>query len=62
LTPQFFHLGKQKVSHGIGLWEHCMSTGKWPAYPQRICYVDMPSWADNWTFSATLIGSEEGEL
>jgi hypothetical protein len=62
LTPQFFHLGKQKVSHGIGLWEQCMSENRWPAYPKRICYVDMPGWADNWTFSATLVGSEEGEI
>jgi hypothetical protein len=45
LPPQFMELGKSKVDYGIFLWNQCMESGIWPAYPNRIAYVEPPAWA-----------------
>ena len=45
LPPDFLALGQSKVEYGIYLWRECMKSGNWPAYPNRIAYVDLPGWA-----------------
>ena len=45
LPPDFLALGQSKVEYGIYLWRACMKSGNWPAYPNRIAYVDLPGWA-----------------
>ena len=45
LPPQFMEMGKQKVEYGIWLWKECISRGKWPGYPQKVCWIDPPDWA-----------------
>lgn len=62
LSPEFKYMGKQKVEAGIGLWKQCISTGKWPGYPNRIAYIEPPPWAAMWQMKATFIGSNEEDL
>ena len=45
LPPDFLEMGKQKVEYGIFLWQECMSRNEWPAYPNQVCWVDLPIWA-----------------
>jgi hypothetical protein len=40
LPPQFQEMGKQKVEYGKAVWNKCLSTGVWPGYPKRVCYVE----------------------
>jgi hypothetical protein len=45
LPPQLEAMGEEKVERGIEIWRKCITTGEWPGYPKRVCYVDMPPWA-----------------
>lgn len=45
LPPAFVAMGDDKVERAIALWRRCMASGKWPGYPNRICYVEPPAWA-----------------
>jgi len=45
LPPDFMEMGKSKCDYGIFLWRECLSTNKWPGYPNRVCWVDRPEWA-----------------
>jgi hypothetical protein len=42
LPPMFLELGTLKVCEGIDLWARCVATNSWPAYPDRICWVEPP--------------------
>ncbi|MFO0268910.1 MAG: PD-(D/E)XK nuclease-like domain-containing protein [Gemmatimonadota bacterium] len=44
-SPAFRALGDDKVNQALDLWQHCLATGQWPAYPRRICWPDPPAWA-----------------
>jgi hypothetical protein len=44
MPPAFIELGRRKVEHAIAIWKECMASGKWPAYPTRVCYVDPPEY------------------
>ncbi|RPI55419.1 MAG: hypothetical protein EHM49_01955 [Deltaproteobacteria bacterium] len=45
LPNDFLEMGKQKVEYGLFLWRECLSSGKWPAYPNQVCWLDLPAWA-----------------
>lgn len=45
LTPAFLDMGKQKVEFGKFVWEKCLRENKWPAYPNRVAYIEPPAWA-----------------
>lgn len=45
LEPALMDLGKRKVERASKIWADCISTGKWPGYPQSIAWVDAPAWA-----------------
>lgn len=63
LSPEFMEMGRQQVEYGIFLWTQCMASGKWPAYPQRVCWVDAPPWAlAQWEQIAANIGEENYEM
>jgi hypothetical protein len=47
MPPSFIAMGDAKVEHAIATWRSCMATDKWPGYPTRICWVDVPSWAES---------------
>lgn len=44
--PDIQWMGDKKVQHAIDLWAQCLSSGKWPGYPDRICYPMLPKWAE----------------
>jgi len=46
LDPAGQELAERKVKRAIGLWEACLETGRWPGYPRRTCYVDVPPWEE----------------
>lgn len=39
-----YELGAQKISHALKLWRTCALRDKWPAYPTRVCYPELPPW------------------
>lgn len=47
VDPHAFELGAQKIEHGLNAWRACVRTGKWPAYPSRVCYPEIPAWEDS---------------
>jgi hypothetical protein len=61
LPPEFQAMGDAKVQQGADLWRHCIKSGSWVGYPQRICYPDMPVWASMWQTRATFLDNR-GEL
>jgi len=42
MDEQSFHLGASKVDYGLTLWRKCMHAGRFPAYPGRVCYPEIP--------------------
>lgn len=46
-SPSFRALGQAKMEDAIAAWRRCMETGRWPAYPNRICWPDPPGWAQS---------------
>lgn len=46
IDPTFEWAGQSKVQQGIDLWAKCLKSGKWPGYPDRICYPELPKWAE----------------
>jgi hypothetical protein len=44
IDPQGHELGARKIRHGMGTWRGCLATGKWPKYPTRVCYPEIPAW------------------
>jgi hypothetical protein len=47
LLPQAVELANDKVTWAIRKWRECMTTGSWPGYTKRVCYVDAPGWAES---------------
>lgn len=47
LPPAVLALADRKVETAIDLWQRCMTTGEWPAYPAEVCFPDMPGWAEH---------------
>lgn len=36
-------LANQKINHALGIWEECLKTGNWPAYPNRTAWAELPA-------------------
>ena len=47
LSPAFVEVGKDKMRRGMRIWKDCLESGTWPGYPNRICWLDCPTWAMN---------------
>lgn len=45
MAPDFQAFADSRVSRGIGKWGQAIQTGKWSAYPKRVCSLDVPQWA-----------------
>ena len=42
-------VGNAKVEHALAVWERCLASGEWPAYPQERAYAYPPMWeAQRW--------------
>lgn len=46
LSPSFIWYGDKRVQAAIDLWAQCLKSGKWPGYPNRIVYPDLPPYAE----------------
>lgn len=44
VDPAGYELGRSRVEYGLRLWRDCVERDSWPAYPNRVCYPDIPSW------------------
>ena len=44
-SPMLLELGRAKYQRACAIWRECMASGVWPAYPDRIAYVEPPPWA-----------------
>lgn len=44
IEPAGYALGSAKASRGLRTWKECVKSGVFPAYPPRICYVELPPW------------------
>lgn len=47
LSPAFRDIGRQKVDYGVDIWNYCLETGEWPAYPKRIAWLEPSPWVLN---------------
>lgn len=46
LDDQALKLGAEKVEKAIAAWRECLQTDEWPAYPNRVCYAELPPWEE----------------
>jgi PDDEXK-like uncharacterized protein DUF3799 len=46
LDPAALELADRKVRRALSLWKACLESGRWPAYPTRTCYAELPSWEE----------------
>lgn len=45
MSPMLYDLAQRKVARAAYLWAECMTTGQWPGYPERVCYLEPPAWS-----------------
>jgi len=45
LDPAYIEMGMEKWSRAKAMWAECLSSGHWPAYPDRICWVEPEPYA-----------------
>ena len=46
VDPHGLELGAAKIAYGLALWQACAKSGRWPGYPGRVCYPEIPQWED----------------
>lgn len=46
LAPSAIALANDKVQKAIDLWALCMEKDFWPAYPQRVSSIEVPTWEE----------------
>lgn len=49
--PAAIDLADQKVDAALAVWRQCLKENRWPGYPNRTCWIDVPgyveaAWAD----------------
>lgn len=44
LSPAYASFVEADIDRAISTWRECMRTGRWPAYPTRICYAEPKPW------------------
>ncbi len=44
VSPAAFELGRAKCQVGLRKWQQCVASNKWPGYPTRVCYPELPPW------------------
>ena len=55
-------IANKKIEAAISLWGECLVSGKWPSYPNRVCYVGIPAYAESQWLEREIRESEEEEL
>lgn len=46
LEPAALDFAKRKVARALSIWRDCAKSGRWPGYPARVCYVEIPPWEE----------------
>lgn len=46
LSPSSLDLAEHKLARAIEIWRECLKSNRWPGYPDRICYIEPPAWAE----------------
>lgn len=46
LAPEVAGVADRKVRRAIKQWAWCLEHDRWPGYPNRVCYIEMPLWAE----------------
>lgn len=44
LAPAYRNLAAHRLDMALAEWEQCVGTGRWPAYPTRICHAEPKPW------------------
>ena len=44
MTPAHYAIGAAQVRVGMDLWRKCLAGGKFPGYPARAVYPELPAW------------------
>lgn len=44
--PDIQWMGDKKVQYAIDLFAKCLEADRWPGYPDRICFPELPKWAE----------------
>lgn len=39
-------IGDRKVAHALRVWRECLERDEWPAYPTRVCWVEVPAYEE----------------
>ena len=46
LGPDVMALAERKVEWAIRRWRICLDTGLWAAYPDEVCFAELPAWEE----------------
>lgn len=46
LEPGVLEVGRAKFEHAVALWQRCLDTGEWPAYPLDVASIELPPWEE----------------
>lgn len=50
VDPHGMDLAHRQIEWAIKEWIRCAKAGKWPGYPNNICYIETPAWLESqWT-------------
>jgi hypothetical protein len=44
MDPAFNSYASAKVVAALNIWKRCASDGRWPGYPSRVAYPELPPW------------------
>ena len=44
MNPQAWDVGGQQVALALREWQQCVQANRWPGYPTRTCFPDLPAW------------------
>lgn len=42
--PDVLFLAEKKVQYAIDKFGECLTSGVWPAYPDKVCFAELPAW------------------
>ncbi len=45
LSPEMADYGRSQMDAAVALWAECLKTDTWPGYPERVAWIETPSYA-----------------